>query len=129
MLAQSTHQEVMVNAMGSARIHHVGIAVGDAEAAHIFYRDVLGLAPVERPEGAVAPGSWLQLGNAQVHLLERNETIPPHFAIEVENLAQTIAAIREHGVEIHQAEHIPGFGRQAFLADPSGNWIELNQPG
>ena len=54
----------------------MGIAVGDAEAAHAFYRDVLGLVPVERPDGAVAPGSWLQLGDAQVHLLERNEVIP-----------------------------------------------------
>ena len=113
--------------MATARIHHVGIAVGDAEAAHAFYRDVLGLVPVERPDGAVAPGSWLQLGDGQVHLLERNEVIPPHFAIEVEDLGKTIAAIREHGVEVHQAEHIPGFGYQAFLADPSGNVIELNQ--
>jgi glyoxylase I family protein len=107
--------------MGSARIHHVGLAVDDAEAAHTFYRDVLGLSSVERPDGAVAAGSWLQLGDAQVHLLERNEVIPAHFAIEVDDLAQTIAAIREHGIVVHEAEHIPGFGYQAFVADPSGN--------
>jgi catechol 2,3-dioxygenase-like lactoylglutathione lyase family enzyme len=114
--------------MGLARIHHVGIPVDDADAAHVFYRDVLGIAPVERPDGAVAPGSWFQLGDGQVHLLERNEVIPAHFAIEVDDLAQTIAAIREHGIEVHEAEHIPGFGYQAFVADPSGNVIELNQP-
>jgi glyoxylase I family protein len=113
--------------MGSVRIHHVGIAVDDAEAAHIFYRDVLGLFPLERPDGAVADGSWLQLGDGQVHLLERNEIIPPHFAIEVDDLAQTIAVIRAHGVDVDEAEHIPGFGHQAFVADPSGNVIELNQ--
>ena len=89
---------------------------------------MLGLVPVERPDGAVAPGSWLQIGDGQVHLLERNEVIPPHFAIEVDDLARTIAAIRECGVVVHQAEHIPGFGYQAFVADPSGNVIELNQP-
>jgi glyoxylase I family protein len=114
--------------MRSARIHHVGIAVDDAEAAHTFYRDVLGLFPLERPDGAVAAGSWLQLGDGQVHLLERNEIIAPHFAIKVDDLAQTIAAIREHGVAVHEAEHIPGFGYQAFVSDPSGNVIELNQP-
>src|SRR5215471_5056502 len=105
--------------MSSARIQHVGIAVDDAAAAHTFYRDVLGLSPLERPDGAVADGSWLQLGDGQVHLLERNEVIPPHFAIEVDDLAQTIAAIRGHGVDVDEAEHIPGFGYQAFVTDPS----------
>jgi hypothetical protein len=31
-------------------------------------------------------------------------------------------------VAVEEAEHIPGFGYQAFVTDPSGNVIELNQP-
>ena len=42
----------MDQAVEPKRIHHVALAVDDSDAAFTFYRDVLGLEPVERPEGA-----------------------------------------------------------------------------
>jgi predicted enzyme related to lactoylglutathione lyase len=32
------------------------------------------------------------------------------------------------GVKVRVSNYVPGAGRQAFLRDPSGNRIELNQP-
>jgi catechol 2,3-dioxygenase-like lactoylglutathione lyase family enzyme len=114
---------------GGRGIHHVALAVNDADAALVFYRDVLGLSVVERPDGADMPGSWLQLQNGQVHLFQPpdRQMNPPHFAIEVEDLASTVASIRAHGHTVYDIEHRQGFGYQAVVVDPSGNVIELNQ--
>ena len=46
----------------------------------------------------------------------------------VEHLDAAVAAIRAHGIEVGTIPHLPGAGRQAFLRDPSGNLVELNQP-
>jgi catechol 2,3-dioxygenase-like lactoylglutathione lyase family enzyme len=112
------------------RLHHVALAVGDADAAFAFYRDVLGLIPVDRPDGGRDPGSWFQLGDGQVHLFQPADAAmkPPHFAIEVRDLAATVASIRARGVTVYDIEHTAGFGYQASVVDPSGNVIGLNQP-
>ena len=111
-------------------MHHVALVVTDSDAAFAFYRDVLGLDSVERPDGADLPGSWFQLGDARVHLFQPPDprTRPAHFAIEVDDLAATVASIREHGFTVYDTEHQQGFGFQAMVVDPSGNLIELNQP-
>jgi catechol 2,3-dioxygenase-like lactoylglutathione lyase family enzyme len=108
-------------------LHHVSINVTDAHAALRFYVDVLGLsARPDRPD--LGPGYWLDAGGQQVHLIQ-GETPPSrgqHFALRVGNLDATIAELRERGVSISDASPV-GTGRQAFLADPDGNLIELHQ--
>ena len=114
----------------SKGIHHVALVVKDPDAALAFYRDVLGLPVVDRPDGANNPGSWLQLGNGQIHLFQPPDPAmnPPHFAIEVVDLSSAVAAIRAQGHTVYDVEHRQGFGYQAVVVDPSGNVIELNQP-
>jgi catechol 2,3-dioxygenase-like lactoylglutathione lyase family enzyme len=114
---------------GRMRLHHVALVVKDADEALAFYRDVLGLEQVDRPDGARNPGSWLQLSDGQVHLFQPPDPSrnPPHFAIEVDDLPATVASIREHGYTVYEQEHRQGFGYQASVVDPSGNVIELNQ--
>lgn len=123
------------NAAKPRRIHHVALAVNDPGVATEWYRDVLGLVPVDRPEGATADGAWFQLGDAQVHLFEPVEpqpgqrpVAPPHFAVEVADLAATVSELRLRGVTVYDGDHVQGFGYQAMVLDPSGNLIELNQP-
>lgn len=110
-------------------IHHVALVVQDSDTTLAFYRDVLGLTVIARPEGATNPGSWLQVGEEQIHLFqsENPRMDPPHFAIEVDDLASTVAAIRKYGHTVYEHEHRQGFGYQAAVVDPSGNVIELNQ--
>jgi len=39
-----------------------------------------------------------------------------------------VADIEARGVAVNRSTYVPNAGRQAFLTDPSGNGIELNQP-
>ena len=109
-------------------VHHVSINVSDAAAAIAFYTDVLGLTVrTDRPEFDFA-GAWLDLGDQQVHLLEIDvpDQKGQHFAVRVADLDAAITDIRGHGVKVSDPQTV-GPGRQAFLRDPSGNLVELNQ--
>jgi catechol 2,3-dioxygenase-like lactoylglutathione lyase family enzyme len=110
-------------------VHHVSINVDDVDAALAFYVEVLGLTVrADRPDFAF-PGAWLDAGDQQVHLIGGT---PPadygqHFALGVNDLDTVIDEIRGRGIEVSNAVPV-GTGRQAFLHDPCGNKVELNQP-
>ncbi len=111
-------------------VHHVSLNVDDVDACLAFYVDVLGLEVLPRPDFGF-PGAWLAAGPQQIHLIQMPEHEAPkgqHFAFRVEDLDQARAELREKGVEVSDAFEIPGVGCQAFLHDPAGNMIELNQP-
>jgi glyoxylase I family protein len=109
-------------------VHHVSICVRDADAALAFYRDVLGMSELPRPD--LGPGHWLDAGGQQVHLMESDAPPPAanHFAIRVDDLDEAVTDLEGHGVTVHRVQHIAGAGHQAFLHDPWGNFLELNQP-
>jgi catechol 2,3-dioxygenase-like lactoylglutathione lyase family enzyme len=110
-------------------VHHVSINVRDAAAAIAFYTEVLGLTiRTDRPEFDFA-GAWLDLGDQQVHLLEIEvpDQKGQHFAVRVADIDAAVADIRSNGVMVSDPQTV-GPGRQAFLRDPSGNLVELNQP-
>jgi catechol 2,3-dioxygenase-like lactoylglutathione lyase family enzyme len=114
--------------MKPAGIHHVSICVADADAGLAFYRDVLGFTQLPRPD--LGPGHWLDAGGQQVHLMQSDEKRPrsDHFAIRVDDLEAAVADLEGRDVKVFKSDYIPGAGRQAFLHDPFGNFIELNQP-
>lgn len=112
-------------------VHHVSLNVDDVDRAGRFYTEVLGLTPIDRPDLGV-PGAWLRCGDTEVHLVEVG---PDHRAPDGQHVAFHVAdvegarhEIRTAGVEVTEVMDI-GAGRQAFLSDPAGNLIELNQPG
>jgi glyoxylase I family protein len=110
-------------------IHHVSINVTDTAAAVDFYTVVLGLGErTDRPDFSFA-GAWLDLAGQQVHLLEIDMPTQKgqHFAMWVADLDAAVAEIRERGVTVSDPKPV-GPGRQAFLHDPSGNLVELNEP-
>jgi glyoxylase I family protein len=110
-------------------VHHVNVLVTDVAEAVRFYTEVLGLSEAPRPD--LGPGAWLQLGEEQVHLSHTPERPPEgfqHFAIRVDDLDAAVDHIRGAGWQVDPFPHIAGAGHQAFLRDPSGNLIELNQP-
>jgi catechol 2,3-dioxygenase-like lactoylglutathione lyase family enzyme len=49
-----------------------------------------------------------------------------HFALQVDDLEASVAELRGLGVDVSDPQPV-GPSRQAFLADPSGNMIELHQ--
>jgi catechol 2,3-dioxygenase-like lactoylglutathione lyase family enzyme len=116
--------------MQFAGVHHVSINVHDVDRALRFYVDVLGLTEIERPDLGF-PGAWLAVGAQQIHLLEVPGSVPPqgqHFALHVADLDATLAELAEHGLDVSEPREIVGVCRQAFLEDPTGNLVELNEP-
>lgn len=112
-------------------VHHVGLNVKDLETCRRFYVDVLGLEELPRPDFGF-PGAWLQAGSQQIHLLQQadfqNPVAGQHFAFEVSDLDAAIGELRALDIQVSDAFEIADVGRQAFLNDPDGNGIELNQP-
>jgi catechol 2,3-dioxygenase-like lactoylglutathione lyase family enzyme len=111
-------------------IQHVALEVRDLGEAIAFYA-LLGLTPTDRPASFGDDGAWLAAGSAQLHLTVKENAdaaeTSQHVAFQVDDTDASVAELREHGVLIPDAFDI-GAGRQAFLRDPSGNLIELNQP-
>lgn len=114
-----------------AGIHHVSINVADTDRSLQFYEGVLGMAPLPRPDFGFG-GAWLDAGDGrQVHLIEAAtpDDLGQHFAFYVTDIDASIDALRAAGVEVGDASPVGSSGmRQAFLHDPDGNLIELNQP-
>lgn len=113
-------------------VQHVGIPADDVAATAAFYEDILGLIRLERPTSSSGvPGAWLDLGNGQmVHIAQRSPdpTLPiQHFALSVADFDSVVADLRQRGVEVQVRSYVPGYGHQAFIRDPSGNILELNE--
>jgi catechol 2,3-dioxygenase-like lactoylglutathione lyase family enzyme len=111
-------------------IHHVNLLVDDLDAANRFYRDVMGFELLDRPDFGF-PGSWFRMGAHQLHLQTTDgpeRKSQQHFALEVEDLDGLADALAAKGVDLFRLDPVAGAGRQAFLNDPAGNLIELNQP-
>src|SRR5205085_8638488 len=72
---------------------------------------------------------WFELGNQQLHLLQKREAdtkSPRHFALRVTDVPAARAYFRERGVPIEETTLIPGADR-FFVYDPDGNRIEIIQ--
>ncbi len=111
-------------------VHHVSLNVDDLAAADRFYTEVMGFERLPRPDLGF-PGTWLQAGPQEVHLLEIGavpEDVGQHVAFRVTDLDVAVADLRGLGVEVSDPKALPTGARQAFLHDPSGNRLELNQP-
>jgi glyoxylase I family protein len=116
-----------------AGLHHVAVCVHDLDRAKAFYVDVLGLEPVHRP-ALPQPGAWLVVGgnpDQMVHLMVTGESPPEtfqHFALTCHDLGAAREALAAHGVALSEPQVVEGYGRQAFVRDPDGNLVELNEP-
>jgi catechol 2,3-dioxygenase-like lactoylglutathione lyase family enzyme len=110
-------------------IHHVNLLFDDIDAAREFYAETMGFEQLERPDFGF-PGLWFQMGAHQLHLMEgAAPDSGQHFALEVEDLDAALADLASRGLVVEAFPAVAGAGRQAFLHDPAGNLIELNQPG
>ncbi len=111
-------------------VSHVSIGVRDLDASIKFYEWLGLVVDPNRPDFGI-PGAWLQVGGQQVHLIG-TEITPPgitnHFALIVDDLDAWIEELDRHGVSARRSAHVVGAGHQAFVQDPSGNVVELNQP-
>ncbi|GEM_PF-65866 len=116
-------------------LDHVQIAIPASEEERVkaFYRDVLGLTEVPKPEAlAGRGGGWYRCGahSAEFHIGIDNAAQPQRKAHPA-FLTHDLAAMRERleatGAPIAEEVQLPGFER-FFSADPFGNRLEFLQP-
>ena len=113
-------------------LNHASFIVTNTEISLGFYRDILGLQQVDRPDLGF-PGAWLQLGTQQIHLLELNNPDPTtgrpthggrdrHIALNALALAPVQEALTKAGIVYTMSIS----GRRAmFCRDFDGNTVEL----
>ncbi len=112
-------------------IHHVSLNVADTQRSLGFYRDLLGMATLDRPDFAFG-GAWLDAGNGrQIHLIEADRVpadVGQHVAFRVGDIAEVIDAVRAAGYEVDDAGPVGDTAIvQAFAFDPDGNRVEFTQ--
>lgn len=104
-----------------------------------FYRDLLGLPELPRPDLGI-PGAWFDVGGGlKLHLIENPEGVPagadrrlsiadPHFALWTDDVPTMVAELHRKGLEVLENKHRTLSFRQAYLKDPDGNMVEFIGP-
>jgi len=117
--------------------NHVGLAVKDLKASVTFYRDIIGLSPLDVPDNMLAIRRWFKVAPGQeLHLLlgrenpvANNDKNGAHFSLSIPtNSADEIEAfLKEKNVTYHRQKRFDG-AYQIYVTDPDGYVIELNEP-
>jgi glyoxylase I family protein len=121
------------------RIHHVAIICSDYEKSKHFYSEILGLKIVREVyrEERDSYKLDLEVGNQyQIELFSfpsppvrpsRPEAVGlRHLAFQVDDIEESIANIKEHGVVVEPIKIDEFTGKRfTFFADPDGLPIEL----
>lgn len=113
-------------------IDHVQISAPRALEAQMiaFYRDILGLPPVAKPEELrTRGGAWFQVGALQLHIgLDPDQGPLPrskrHVCLLTNDLAAAKRAAQRAGLAIEEESQAEGLMR-FFLRDPAGNRLEI----
>jgi methylmalonyl-CoA/ethylmalonyl-CoA epimerase len=128
----------------ATRIAHVGIAVRALDEILPFYRDVLGLPPIELDDSDGARIAGLQAGDSLVELLETDSPDSPigkfiarrgpgihHICFAVDDLDETLARCRAAGLRlIDDTPRLGAEGKRIAFLHPSataGVLIELTE--
>ena len=118
--------------MQVAALDHVTVTAPEelSDAVVTWYRDVLGLEPVDKPQGARAAGAWLRAGAGEVHvsIAPQNPPEAAHFCLIVEDFDAAVETLRSAGCHIEQARVITD-RRRFFTRDPAGNKVEISAWG
>lgn len=118
--------------LGILGIDHVQIAVPKALEAQClaFYRDVLALPEIEKPEHLKSRGgAWFQVGPTQMHVGIDPEPSPKskrHVCLLVADLATAREAVLARGAAIEEEGRAEGLMR-FFVHDPADNRIEIGE--
>ncbi|WP_433927570.1 VOC family protein [Sorangium cellulosum] len=116
------------------RIDHVQLAMppGQEPRAAAFYRDVLGMEEVPKPEPlASRGGAWFRAGTVVVHLGVERDFQPArkaHPGLVVNGIDDLAAALRAAGHDVRWSDELPEV-RRFHTDDPFGNRIEIIENG
>lgn len=118
---------------GAARLDHVRLDVRDMDTTERFYTEVLGLRRIVRYEppdviimqmgpGGAPPGVELW----QTKGLTPSPSASEHVAFAVGSVVPVVVRARAFGSEVVQDPTVIGSETVAFVRDPDGHLVELN---
>ena len=107
----------------------VALFTDDVEGASAFYCGLVGAAPVaEWPGGAIfAAGDGKLLVHERAAAPDDGPPNEDHFAIVVDDLDETCAALVSNGCGLLVEPREYPWGRSAYLRDPDGRLVEFAQ--
>ncbi|MDL5360769.1 VOC family protein [Halalkalicoccus sp. NIPERK01] len=136
--------------MTETRAHHVGVTVADLERAVGFYRDVLGLAVLDRftvageafaigvgVEGATGEFVHLDAGGARIELIEYdpegdrrpaadvNQPGATHVGLSVSDVDGFYEGLPDGVETLSEPRTTESGARILFVRDPEGNLVEI----
>lgn len=135
-----------ISNMDIEAIHHVSLTASDLERSRRFYREILGLNEIARPDFPF-PGAWFGVSaKQQLHLIVNSnatfrgdkgiDTRDVHFAVRTPSYRQALEFLRSKGYR-EDAEDLDlrkmvvnpkataGFP-QIYILDPDRHVIEIN---
>jgi glyoxylase I family protein len=126
-------------------LHHISLTSKNIEASTAFYRDIMGLEEVERPDFPIA-GRWFRSGTVEVHLIDKSDGTfrqhreidhnDIHFAVRVPDFEVEIARLKRLGFveedgkggqrQLRINRHGMAGYPQVYIIDPDNHVIEIN---
>lgn len=127
-------------------IHHVSLTVSNLERSRQFYREILALDEIRRPDFPF-PGAWFRVGaHQQLHLIVHTnptfrgvkgiDTRDVHFAVRVASYRQAFEFLRSKGyredagdsdlLTMKTSPHATAGFPQIYILDPDRHVIEIN---
>ncbi len=127
------------------RVDHLNVQVPPEkeEEAKRFYGEVLGLAPLKKPDSlgpagqhyCISESPWyeLHLGVARGADGQTNKAMRNHLGFQVDDLAEARRRFEAAGVAVEEAEPAYSQARdfyqeRFFVRDPGGNRLEIMEP-
>jgi catechol 2,3-dioxygenase-like lactoylglutathione lyase family enzyme len=114
------------------RVQHVSVnCQGRLEATRRFYSELFELPELPRPEIPGVGGTWLGLGDAQLHLVDAApsgdlpDPVAPHWCLWVDDIDGARIELESAGIEY--IEGAQGDVVQIWISDPNGQVVELQQ--
>ena len=115
--------------------NHVGLCVKDLKESTRFYREIVGLEPLEVPNDKKTTRSWFKIAPGQeLHLLS-GRTFPVvnsdpnmgHIAFTIAEADPVEAYLKKIKRPYLRQQRFDG-AWQIYITDPDGYFIELNEP-
>jgi catechol 2,3-dioxygenase-like lactoylglutathione lyase family enzyme len=114
------------------RVQHVSVNChGRLDATRRFYSELFELPEISRPVIPGVDGSWLSLGDVQLHLVDAAtsghlpDPVAPHWCLWVADIDAARAELESGGIEY--IEGAQGDVVQIWISDPNGQVVELQQ--
>jgi hypothetical protein len=114
------------------RVQHVSVNChGRLEATRQFYSELFEAPDLSRPEIPGIDGSWLGLGDAQLHLVDAARSgdspdpVAPHWCLWVADIDAARAELVAAGIDYMECAQ--GDVVQIWISDPNGQVVELQQ--